>query len=198
MLRKAAPGITPAPCLARARAQPCQPKRLDWRCCAAGPCAQLAHRWAFVNYWQPDCSAEMVAGGGGVGRPGGLAAHACLEAQHCPAQRTSMAALAGLPCWLVHAASRRSRSQPARLSAPLAHVLQPPLPPPVLRRPGNVYRSSVLLRNVSAGNASLVLLNDSAFALVGSASPDVPLLLPNGSSPGKARADATVRSVALR
>ena len=133
-----------------------------------------------------------------MGQPGGLAAHACLETQHCPAQRTSMAALPGLLCRLVHAASRRSRSQPAWLSAALAHALQPALPPPVLPRPGNVYRGSVLLRNVTAGNASLVLLNDSAFALVGSAAPDVPLLLPNGSSLGKARVDATVRSVALR
>ncbi|KAL4442739.1 hypothetical protein ABPG77_006733 [Micractinium sp. CCAP 211/92] len=54
---------------------------------------------------------------------------------------------------------------------------------------GNVYRGSVLLKSVSA-NASLVMLNTTAYALMGSASPDVPLLLPNGTSPGKVHVDA--------
>ncbi|KAL4442738.1 hypothetical protein ABPG77_006732 [Micractinium sp. CCAP 211/92] len=54
---------------------------------------------------------------------------------------------------------------------------------------GYVYRGSVLLKN-SNSNASLVMLNTTAFALVGSASPDVPLLLPNGTSPGTAHVDA--------
>ncbi len=58
-------------------------------------------------------------------------------------------------------------------------------------RTGYVYRGSVLLKN-SNSNASLVMLNTTAFALVGSASPDVPLLLPNGTSPGTAHVDAAV------
>ncbi len=61
-----------------------------------------------------------------------------------------------------------------------------------------MYRGSVLLKSVSA-NASLVILNTTAYALVGSASPDVPLLLPNGTSPGTVHVDAAVsRAVPFR
>lgn len=70
-----------------------------------------------------------------------------------------------------------------------SHLFWVPLLPP--RWPGNVYRGSLLLQ--SAGStATLHQLNDTAYAVLGSASVDVSLLLPNGSSPGKAHADAVV------